>query len=1432
MKLLANTPFSFLKKTVWKTTVKKKKQIFLLFFSFLFVTSSFAQTDTAFWFAAPAITASHENKPIVFRISTYSQPADITISQPANPSFLPYTFHLNSNTASTTDITQQLNQIENKPGNTILNYGIKVTSTTNISAYYEVGLKNNPEIFPLKGEVGKGLRFLIPSQTHFDNHAGHTPPAHNGFAIVATEDNTVIDITLTNADSIGHTANSLFTITLQKGQTYAVIAASNLASGHLGGSSVKANKPVCVTIYDDSVFLSPNYDLIGDQIVPEINTGSEFIIVRGALNYLQKPNQDFYYVWAIADTTEISENGAVVKTINRGQSYEGTLSNPSVYITTTKPVYILQFTGVGQEVAATSLPGIKCTGSQNVSFVRSTSEFFYLNILSKTTDISNFSLNGDNTVITPSLFQPVPGTNGVWQAARIDISNLPNLNRLIPAGFSTSVANSSGLFHLGFLNGGSGTGSRLGYFSNYSQVQLSPVVTSASCFGSDIQLFSTLYSNVTYQWSGPNQFTSTLNNPVIKKAAMIDGGKYYVTANIGGCGISKDSITVAVHDLPALQFVKQADTVCLGNSKNIRFLLTGKAPWNLIYTDGIKNDTINAITQNDTFFVKSPTVSAVYSIKNISDNNTCSADGTIAIQKDTLLVSALPVANFGYSPIRCEKNAVTFTDSSKNGLDTLTHWYWILGNGTVRDVTDKKMFTEVYASWGDYAVQLAVQSSLGCKSDTIKKVLTIHPLPKVGFILPEVCLNDASALFTDTTRLADGSLPKTYAWNFDAASALPVVPANKYPNPLSSAITNPSIQYKFSSNYQVKETVTSADGCIDSLTKSFTVNGSKPHAAFVVLDSTRLCSNRAVQLQDFSTVDFGNVARSEIFWNISIDSLDENPVYGKLYNYLYRDFQTPVTKKLAVKMIARSGNSSVCADSVTHIITLYQSPKVSFATIPGICNDTTARQIIQAKETGGVAGTFVYSGQGVNASGLFTPALVTPNTYPIKYSYTSTKGCSDSAIQNITTWPSPVARWGIGSPVCERNEILFTDSSVAQFGKILNRYWDFGNGTTINKRDSISFTKKYISASNYTASLRVMTDSGCRSTYVVQNLNVHYLPMVKFGMPDVCLPLGKGLFTDSSTIGDHSESLFTYAWNFGDQNDPAISLLKNPVHTYTALGPYTVQLKIASKDGCTDSLQQQLTTVYPRPNAAFRFPVAEICMADTIHFTDASNGYTGSIQSWHWDLAQGNTSILQNPYRQFADSGTFTIRLFINDAKGCISDTAMQSITVNPYPHLSLLKSLFVLQGGNTQLHPVFYASNPLFNWTPNLYLDTATIAYPITTPLNDITYQLQLTGRGNCSVTGSIFIKVLLGPVVPNAFSPNGDGINDTWIIQYLDSYPGCVVEVFARSGQTVFRSVGYQTPWDGTLDGKPLPIGTYYYVINPKNGKAVMSGSITLIK
>ncbi|WP_184545395.1 gliding motility-associated C-terminal domain-containing protein [Mucilaginibacter sp. FT3.2] len=87
-------------------------------------------------------------------------------------------------------------------------------------------------------------------------------------------------------------------------------------------------------------------------------------------------------------------------------------------------------------------------------------------------------------------------------------------------------------------------------------------------------------------------------------------------------------------------------------------------------------------------------------------------------------------------------------------------------------------------------------------------------------------------------------------------------------------------------------------------------------------------------------------------------------------------------------------------------------------------------------------------------------------------------------------------------------------------------------------------------------------------------------------------------------------------------------------------------------------------------------------------------------------------------------------------------------------------------------------------------------------------------------------------GIIIPNTFSPNGDGTNDLWVIQNINAYPNNTVEIFNRYGQRLFRSIGYSIPWNGTFNGKSVPTATYYYIVNLKNGNKPLSGSVTVIR
>ncbi|MGZ5135085.1 MAG: T9SS type B sorting domain-containing protein, partial [Flavitalea sp.] len=189
--------------------------------------------------------------------------------------------------------------------------------------------------------------------------------------------------------------------------------------------------------------------------------------------------------------------------------------------------------------------------------------------------------------------------------------------------------------------------------------------------------------------------------------------------------------------------------------------------------------------------------------------------------------------------------------------------------------------------------------------------------------------------------------------------------------------------------------------------------------------------------------------------------------------------------------------------------------------------------------------------------------------------------------------------------------------------------------------------------------------------------------------------------------------------------------------------------------------------------------------------------------------------------------------LFIFNSWGCRSTTFDQTVFVNPFPLANAGPDKLVLEGGFVTLTPVLVTSMSVtYLWTPSTGLNNPAIPNAVSSPPDDITYTLQVTSDKGCSAMDQVFIKVLKAPEIPNIFSPNGDGIHDRWVIGYLESYPGCTIDIFNRYGQPVYHSVGYTDGWDGKVNGKDVPVGTYYYIIDPKNGRNRMSGYVDVIR
>lgn len=928
------------------------------------------------------------------------------------------------------------------------------------------------------------------------------------------------------------------------------------------------------------------------------------------------------------------------------------------------------------------------------------------------------------------------------------------------------------------------------------------------------------------------------------KYTFADSGTYSVKhtyINDIGC-VSEEAIQqVHVKPLPVAA-IAGATSVCRNTTAPVvTFTGTkGSAPFTFAYS--INGGTAQQVTTvtGDTVSVSVPTTTdGTFSYKLISitegSSNACTQTQT---DKTDLVILPLPEAKYTTSAPICEKGLINFTDRSVANSASITSWQWDFADaasGTGNQSTTANP-SHTFTTAGSYVVTLIVTNSNGCVSDNAITALTINPKPLAGFIVPEVCLRDTYAEFLDSSKVAGNATITAWAWNFGDANW------NQAPiSPNTSTLQNSRHSFKAVGDYNVQLIVTSSAGCKDTIVQKLTVNGSFPLAAFTVQNPTTLCANDSVAVVDGSTVFPGTITKVEIWWDDNgdrtIKTVDDLPVFGKQYKHLYPNFQSPLTKTYKIRYRAYSGG--VCMNETTQNITVNAAPKTTFTAIPAICYDAAPYQIVQAKEIGNVPGKFVFSGPGVSPTGLFNPATAGAGTHTIKYVFTSTTGsCSDSITQTIKVWARAIADFNISTtPICEKQAVTLQDQSTSSEGTIVEWQWDFADGTPLEKRNSsASFTHIFPHYGTYTVKLTVLTSNGCYSAPKSIAVTVQPLARPKFSFPDTsCLPNAIVQFTNQSTVPFGSITDLTFSWDFGDPSSGAsnASTIKDPAHTYAQLGPLNVTLKATTLAGCIHDTTIVFNSLHPEPVGSFVTDVPEVCVGGAIQFTNTSDPKDGSIKSINWSLGDGKTNTSNSFSYKYANVGTYNTQLYIINSFGCKSSVATKTILINPYPIVDAGPDRVVLEGGFLKINATASNAQGLtYLWSPTAGLNDPTLLVPTASPAQDTRYLLTVTSNKGCADTSSMFVRVLFKPVIPNTFTPNGDGYNDKWDILYLDSYPGAVIEVYSDAGLLVFQSRGYNNPWDGTNNGKPLPAGTYYYVVDPKNKRPKMAGYVTILR
>ena len=533
--------------------------------------------------------------------------------------------------------------------------------------------------------------------------------------------------------------------------------------------------------------------------------------------------------------------------------------------------------------------------------------------------------------------------------------------------------------------------------------------------------------------------------------------------------------------------------------------------------------------------------------------------------------------------------------------------------------------------------------------------------------------------------------------------------------------------------------------------------------------------------------------------------------------------------------------SGTCAIPTSLNITIVGNISPTFTTIANsYCQNTTAPALPQTSKEG-ITGT--WSPASINTSVLGTSTYIfTP----------STGSCAIPVSINITIVSTITLVFDAIGPLCQNSmppELPPTSKegiagtwspasiNTSAFGTVTYTFTPFA-GSCANPA-SLNITI----VGTVSPTFPTITNSYCRNT------TVPALPSTsKEGITGTWSPAS----INTSVLGT---STYTFTPTAGSCANPAslnITIVNTLSPTFDDIGPLCQNstppvLPLTSKEGITGTWSPATINTSALGTATYQFTPStsgtcaiptsiNITIATTITptFPTVADSYclndiapalpTKSKEGINgtWNPSSINT----------ADAGS-TVYTFTPTGGQC-GVSAQISITINPPPVLTMGPDLTIADGASTSLNVSVTGNIVSYQWTPSSGLNNAAIKDPVASPSSTTTYTLLVIDDNNCETSGSIKVTVSgrAKISVPNAFSPNGDGINDTWVITNLSVYPGATVDVFNRYGQPVFHSENSNKAWDGTYNGKPLPVGTYYYIIDLKNNEKKMAGSVTIFK
>ncbi len=1227
----------------------------LHFIAFFFITSiSFSQSGTDFWLAPPEVTSGHGNPhPLILRIATGANAANIIVSQPANVGSFnggsAITISIPANSATSIDLTAEINNLETKPSNTVLNTGLHISSDQKITCYYEINTHFNPDIIALKGDNGLGTEFYTPFQNVWRN-GNYSPTPYTSFDIVATEDNTTVLIYPRKPLDGGHPALTSYTIVLNKGQTYSGSVTSTSGADNPTGTAIVSDKPIAVSIKDDSVWPQPAgcKDINTDQLVPVNIVGTDYIVQKGGLTVPES-----VFIVATQNNCILTVAGTYVATLFAGETRRVIINNPSTYINCSQPAYCYHISGFGCESGGALLPPLNCAGSDQVNFVRSSNEYFALNILVPTGSEGNFSLNGNTSLIPASAFTLVPNSGGAWMAATVSFNTTD-----VPLNTNMLVTNTTDAFAVGIINGGAGSGCRFGYFSEFAaKIDIDAGIAQSICANDSANLSGSIAGgSTTGIWTGgTGQFlpnATALNAIYVPSPADISLGTITLTlTSTGNCTPVDDQMQLSFTPAPVASAGSDV-SVC---ENNPAVLLNGNVT---IASTGVWSGGAGSFSSNTLTTTYTPTAGEI-TTGNVVLTLTTTGNGVCNAESDNLIVSftAAPTVDAGVPQTVCENNAQVNLSGSKT-LATGVIWS---GNGTFSpnvnalNPTYNPTAAELLA--GSTTLTLTTTGNGNCLAVNDVVTLSFTGAPTVNANIDQtLCANNSVVNLNGSKTVSLGA-----QWSGGLGIFLPN-------NNTLNATYHPTSAEIASGTLNLYLTTTGNGNC-NAESDMMQVNFTAAPTAEAGANQSVCANNLDAPLSGSFSVSSGAVWSGGT-GNYSLGTSNLNSVY------------TPSSSEISngsVKLyLTTTGNGNCLAVTDSVLITIAPTPIVNAGANLTSCQNNSAVNLAGTvtNATAGIwsGGTGNYVSSNTDLNAIYTPSNAEITAGILTLTLTSSGNGSCIAVSddvNISIISSPTADAGIDQSVCGNN------STVNLIGSITGGsggQWSGGLGTFTPSNNALNttYTPTATEIANGLVTITLTTTGVGVCNAVTDDVTISFTPSP---VADAGLDLVSCENNPSVTLNGNITVSSGGQWIGGNGSFTSSNTDLNATYTPTTAeitnGSVLLTLQSTGNNNCNMESDDVLITIDPSP-------IVDAGLDQTICANNLNVVLSGSVSgvtnTGEWSTAgtgyfvPNNTSLNASYVPSSADSTNGTVILTLSSTNGntCLPVVDNMTVTILP----------------------------------------------------------------------------------------------------------------------------------------------------------------------